>query len=140
MAKDGSESAFITKLSAISGKLMGNKFIVSIRDAFGAALPLSIIASFFVLINNLLLDPKIGVLKNIPGHQFITNVGIQAYNGTLGMMGLLVTFLIGYFLGKQLGSDGVLDGVISVAALVTLIPNIITVTSNSGKAFKLRPY
>ncbi|GEO46920.1 PTS sugar transporter subunit IIC [Companilactobacillus kimchii] len=136
MAKDGSESAFITKLSAISGKLMGNKFIVSIRDAFGAALPLSIIASFFVLINNLLLDPKIGVLKNIPGHQFITNVGIQAYNGTLGMMGLLVTFLIGYFLGKQLGSDGVLDGVISVAALVTLIPNIITVTSNSGKAFK----
>ncbi|MFC6177628.1 PTS sugar transporter subunit IIC [Companilactobacillus huachuanensis] len=136
MSKEGTDSAFITKLSSFSGKLTANKYIISIRDAFGAALPLTIIASFFVLINNLLLDPKIGLFKNIPGRQFITNIGIQAYNGTLGMMGLIVTFLIGYYLGKQLGSDGVLDGVISVAALVTLIPNIITITSNSGKAFK----
>lgn len=123
-------------LTKFSGALAGNTYLLAIRDAFGAALPLTIIASFFVLVNNLLLDPTIGILKNIPGHQFITNVGVQVYNGTLGMMGLLVTYLIGYYLGKKLGSNGVLDGVMSVVCMVILVPNELSITSVSGHVFK----
>lgn len=133
---DLKNSKLVENLQKFSGKLSSNRYLVAVRNAFGAALPLTIIASFFVLINNLLLDPTIGPLKNMPGHQFIINMGIQAYNGTLGMMGLLVTYLIGYYLGKELGSSGILDGIISVAAMVTLVPNEVSLTSISGKTFK----
>jgi PTS system cellobiose-specific IIC component len=127
---------FADKLSMLAGKVAANRYIVAIRDAFASTIPVTIAAAVFVLINNLLLNPDTGLLKGIPGREFISNICIQGYNGTLGVLGLMITFLIGYRLAKTFGSDGALEGIVGVACLVTLVPNVVNVTDTAGKNFE----
>lgn len=124
----------IGKLTELAGKFANNKYISAIRDAFANTIPITITAAFFLLINNVLLDPKTGLLKAMPGREFIANIGIQAYNGTLGMLGLLVTFMIGAKLAKEFHFDEIIAGIISIACFVALIPNHLLTTTVTGKS------
>lgn len=127
---------FIDGLTRFAGKLSTNNYIMAVRDGFAGTIPITITAAFFLLINNVLLADKTGLLRNMPGHTFLTNIGVQAYNGTLGILTVLVTFLIGYRLAGYLKADGATAGIVSVACYVALIPNTITVTTMAGKAVK----
>ncbi|KRL14511.1 hypothetical protein FD09_GL000159 [Schleiferilactobacillus perolens DSM 12744] len=106
---------------------------MAIRDAFASTIPITITAAFFLLINNVLLAPKTGLLRDMPGHDQIMAVGVQAYNGTLGILTILVTFLIGYRLATYMDSDGPMAGIVSMASFVALVPNVLQVTTNAGK-------
>ncbi|GAB2028049.1 PTS sugar transporter subunit IIC [Lactovum odontotermitis] len=130
------KQSFSEKLSILAGKISANRYIVAIRDAFASTIPITITAAVFLLVNNLLLNPETGLLKGIPGRQFISDLSVQGYNGTLGVLGLMITFLIGYRLAKTYGSDGSLEGIVAVACLVTLIPNVVNVTDLKGKSFE----
>lgn len=123
-------------LSELAGRISTNRYIAAIRDAFAATIAITITAALFVLVNNLLLDPETGLIRGIPGREFISNLCVQGYNGTLGILGLLITFLIGFYLAKSFGSDGALEGVVGVACYVTLIPNKVTVPDLDGKEFQ----
>lgn len=130
------DNKFVESISRISGKIGSNKFILAIRDAFADTIPITITAALFLLINNVLLIPKTGILRNMPGHQIITNIGIQAYNGTFGILALSITFLIAARLAKSYGSrDGVTEGIVALASYVSLVPNTVKVLTLSGKSY-----
>lgn len=129
-------SRFIESLSIFAQKISNQKHIMAIRDAFAAMIPITIIAAFFLLVNNVLLDPKSGLLKGIPNVEHFLGIGTQIYNGTLGIMALMAAFLIGNFLAKSYGMEGRVEGVIAVAAYVVLIPANVPVTSTAGKSFE----
>ncbi|ETY72990.1 PTS beta-glucoside transporter subunit IIC [Lactiplantibacillus fabifermentans T30PCM01] len=124
---------FIDGLTKVAGKLSTNNYIMAVRDGFAGTIPITITAAFFLLINNVLLADKTGFLRNMPGHTILSNIGVQAYNGTLGILTVLVTFLIGFRLANYLKSDGATAGIVSVACYVALIPNTIAVTTMAGK-------
>ncbi|MBF7107909.1 PTS sugar transporter subunit IIC [Pediococcus pentosaceus] len=130
-------NTFVTKLTMIAGKISNNKYIAAIRDAFANTIPITITAAFFLLVNNVLLDPKTGFIKNMPGADFIRNVGTQAYNGTLGILGLLVTFMIGAKLAKEFKFDEVIARIVSVGSFIALIPNVITTATTTGSNVKI---
>ncbi|MBC1921031.1 PTS sugar transporter subunit IIC [Listeria grayi] len=124
---------FIEKLSVFSTVISSNKYIAAVRDAFASTIPLTIVASFFVLVNNLLLQPETGLLKGIPGRAILSEIGIQAYNGTLGILGIVVTFLIGYRLARAYGLEGPIEGAIALGCYLALVPNQISIPSITGK-------
>lgn len=79
-------SRFIEGLSIFAQKISSQKHIMAIRDGFAAMIPITIIAAFFLLVNNVLLQPENGLLKFIPNVENYLGVGIQVYNATLGMV------------------------------------------------------
>lgn len=125
-------SAFVDKLTLVAGTMSTNRYIVAIRDAFSYTIPITIAAAVFVLVNNVLLAEGTGFLAGIPFRKELSDLCIQGYNGTLGMLGLMLTFLLGANLGKTKGSDGFLEGIIALACYVTLIPNEIGITGLDG--------
>ena len=54
MEKTGwfNKDAFGEKAAYYANKLASNRYIAAIRDAFASTIPLTIIASVFILINN----------------------------------------------------------------------------------------
>ncbi|MFV0560560.1 MAG: PTS sugar transporter subunit IIC [Enterococcus sp.] len=120
------------KIAIYANKVSTNRYIGAIRDAFASTIPITIAAAFFVLVNNVLLPEETGLLRNIPGRAFLSEVCVQGYNGTLGILGLMVTFLIGYRLAKSYGSEGALEGIVALACYIALVPNTLSVTANNG--------
>lgn len=133
MDSENKSNKFIDGLTKFAGKIASNNYIMAVRDGFASTIPITITAAVFLLINNVLLEPKTGLLRGIPFHEQIMAVGTQAYNGTLVILTLLVTFLIGGKLAMYLHSDSMIGGIISVACYITLIPNILTIPTTAGK-------
>lgn len=124
------------KVAVLANKLSTNRYIGAIRDAFSSTIPITIASAFFVLVNNVLLSPDSGLLKGIPGRQFLSDLCVQGYNGTLGMLGIMVTFLIGYRLAKTYSFEGPLEGIVALACYITMIPNVVTVSNYSGESIE----
>ena len=131
MMKDGTfnKEALGEKLASYANKLASNRFIAAIRDAFASTIPITITAAFFLLINNVLLTEETGLLRGIPGRAMISEICVQAYNGTLGILGLMVTFLIGLRLARSYDADGALEGIVALAAY--------NVTGTNGKGLEI---
>ena len=134
MMKDGAlnKEALGEKVAYYSNKVASNRYIAAIRDAFASTIPLTIIASVFILINNLLLDPTNGLFKSFGDFVALREIGGQIYNGTMGILGLVVTFLIGLHLAKSFGKEGYLEGVIALVCFVILNPSTITAYTPTG--------
>lgn len=127
------DSGMVMKLTIFANKIASQRYIIAIRDAFASTIAITIVAAFFLLVNNVLLNPTTGLLRNMPGRDFISEISIQAYNGTLGILGLLVTFLIGYRLAKTYDLEGSVEGIIAVASYVAVVPNVLSVYTTAGK-------
>lgn len=97
------------KLMIIADKMGSNRYLGAIRDAFIMAVPLTISASFAVLINNVffannlpwgLTNPEYwpaGVVETISNIKFIFNT-IEF--GTLNIMSFLIVIALSYLLSK----------------------------------------
>lgn len=120
------------KVALLANRVSVNRYIAAIRDAFASTIPITITAAFFLLVNNVLLAEGTGLLRGIPGRAMISEICIQAYNGTLGILGIMVTFLIGVRLARSYDSDGALEGIVAIAAYISLVPNIIPVSGLDG--------
>jgi len=121
------ENKFINGLAGFAGKLATQRHVMAIRDAFIMTVPITIAASIFVLINNVVLNPEIiPAVANLPFVDKLSEICVQVYNGTIGILGLLITFLIGYNLAKTYKMDGPIEGIMSVACYVALVPNILS--------------
>ncbi|MBO0431151.1 PTS transporter subunit EIIC [Enterococcus sp. DIV0660C] len=123
-------------IALYANKISTNRYIAAIRDAFASTIPITIASAFFVLINNVLLAEETGLLREIPGRTFLSELCVQGYNGTIGMLGIMVTFLIGYRLARSYGNDGALEGIIALACYITLIPNTLTIVGNNGESIQ----
>ena len=64
-------------LGPIANKFSSNRYLAAIRDGFITVMPLVIIASFFVLINNVVLDSTNGLLGNLGNFDTYKDIGVS---------------------------------------------------------------
>lgn len=107
-------------LGPIANKVSSQRYLVAIRDGFITVMPLVIIASFFVLINNVVLDSTNGILKWIRNFDTYKDIGASAYNGTLGFLSVFLAFGVAYKLADHYEMDQIGTGFVSVASTVAL--------------------
>lgn len=98
-------------------------------------MPLVIIASFFVLINNVVLDSTNGLLGNLGNFDTYKDIGVSVYNGTLGFLSIFLAFGVAYKLANYYDMDGIGTGFVGVASTVALMPGAITVGGETVGAF-----
>ena len=109
-------------LGPIANKFSSQKYLVAIRDGFITVMPLVIIASFFVLINNVILDSTNGILKSLVNLDQYKEIGVSVYNGTLGFLSIFLAFGVAYKLADHYEMDQIGTGFIGVASTVALMP------------------
>ncbi|MFV0393887.1 MAG: PTS sugar transporter subunit IIC [Coprobacillaceae bacterium] len=125
------ENRFVDKLVEVAGKVSTQRHVKAIRDAFSTAIPVTIVSAVFLVINYVVIG-QIDGLGDTAFGQFIAQVGNQVSIGTLNILGLLITFLIGYYLAKTYGYEGVLEGVMAVVCFVTLAPSTVNFVAENG--------
>lgn len=109
----------------IAGRIGAQRHLVAIRDGFVAIMPLIIVGSIAILINNF---PPLGNfefvewMNGIFGDGNWQTVGGSIWNGTFAVLGLLIAFSIAYNLAKSYDIDGLSAGLISAAAYIMLVP------------------
>src|SRR5690625_658376 len=131
------DNKFISGLLSGANKFANQRHIAAIRDGFIDLMPLTIIASFWVLINNMVLNPDTGLLNFIPNIGMFTEIGGYVYNATLGILAILIAFTTGSRLARSYGQDGAVGGYKGVASFVTLLPSTVIVNSLEGDVFEV---
>ncbi|MUK89702.1 PTS lactose transporter subunit IIC [Ornithinibacillus sp. L9] len=113
------------KFIEIAGRIGAQRHLVAIRDGFVAIMPLIIVGSLAVLVNNF---PPFGkfdfvqILNGIFGDGNWQEVGGSIWNGTFAVLGLLIAFSVAYNLAKSYETDGLGAGLLSAAAYIMLVP------------------
>ena len=120
----------VDKFTMLASKLGNEVHLRSLRDAFATIMPLYILAGLAVLINNT-------VFQWLFSGDTLTSVqywGTLIVNGTLNISSLLIAPVIGYMLSQNKGYENPLAAaVISLATLVVMMPNTISITPLDGK-------
>lgn len=104
------------KFVPVAGKIGSQRHLASIRDGFVGIMPIVLAGSFAVLLNNT-LGAWIPGLGNILGP-----INGNVWWGTLGMLGLLVTFSVAFNLAKSYDVDGLSAGLVAVASFIVTLP------------------
>ena len=123
------DSKFVEKFTMFASKLGNEIHLRSLRDAFATIMPLYILAGLAVLINNTVFQWILSG-DTLTGAQYW---GTLIVNGTLNISSLLVAPVIGYMLSQNKGYENPLAAaVISLSALVMMMPNVIGITPIGG--------
>ncbi|MFS1030242.1 PTS sugar transporter subunit IIC [Enterococcus casseliflavus] len=129
------KTQFVDKMMVFANKFSSQRHIAAIRDGFVALIPITIIASFWVLINNLILSPTNGLLKSINGAAQWMDLGNQVYNSSLGVLAILIAATIGYKLASSYQEDGLFGAVMGVISFFLVLPAQNAITDANGKSF-----
>ncbi|PLS36774.1 PTS lactose transporter subunit IIC [Carnobacterium maltaromaticum] len=103
-----------------ASKIGAQRHLVAIRDAFMVTMPLMILGSLAVLLNNLPIPGFQELMNSIFGGEAWKGFGGSVWNGTFAILSVLIAFLIAHNLLKGYGKDGVAGGVVSVASFFAL--------------------
>ncbi|MGL4737849.1 MAG: PTS sugar transporter subunit IIC [Cellulosilyticaceae bacterium] len=126
--------AFMDKyIVPYAAKMGAQKHLVAVRDAFIAMIPITMIGSLAVLINNIPFDPYQAFMANIFGEGWKTLTN-DIWFGTLALMAIFLVMGVGYNLAKAYNEDGLQSALIAVAAFFILIPQTATITPEVGEA------
>jgi len=109
-------------LLPIADKLNNNRYLTSLRDGFMVALPLIIFGSIFVVIANLPFLDKVISAEAFTAYQ---NALGPASAATLSLMGLFVIVGIGYKLTEYYKGEAIYGGVIAIASLLIMTPQVL---------------
>ncbi|WP_214820921.1 MULTISPECIES: PTS sugar transporter subunit IIC [unclassified Exiguobacterium] len=128
----------MNKFIEIAGRIGSQRHLVAIRDGFVSVMPLIIVGSLAVLINNfpavnigsLSLD-FVGSMNSLFGEGNWQGLGGSIWNASFAILGLLIAFSIGYNLARSYGIDGLAAGILSLASYIMLVP----VTADWGLSF-----
>ncbi|WP_182199685.1 PTS sugar transporter subunit IIC [Paraliobacillus salinarum] len=119
------DNRFVQRFIEIAGRIGAQRHLVAVRDGFVAIMPLIIIGSLAVLLNNFpAFGPVdlVGFLNSIFGEGNWQNVGGTVWNGSFAVIGLLIAFSVAYNLAKSYDLDGLAAGLISIASFIMLVP------------------
>lgn len=131
---DAQNSPMVNKMLSVANKISTQKHMMAIRDAFIALMPATIIASFWVLVNNLLLSPTNGLFKSVKWLTDLSAIGNQIYNATLGILAILVAFTIGEKLAENYQDDSpMFGGVFGVICFFIMLPAQLKIATVDGK-------
>ncbi|MBM6614769.1 PTS sugar transporter subunit IIC [Desemzia sp. RIT804] len=103
-----------------ASKIGAQRHLVAIRDSFIVTMPLMILGSLVVLINNLPITMYQNFMNNIFGEELWKSFGGNVWNGTFGILSILIAFLVAHNLSKSYDKDGIAAGVVSVASFFAL--------------------
>ncbi|ODJ52222.1 PTS lactose transporter subunit IIC [Brochothrix thermosphacta] len=107
------------KFVPIAAKIGTQRHLIAVRDGFVTLMPLTILGSFAVLINNLPIKAYQNLMDKIWPHDVWTQWGGNMWNATFGFMSILIAFTVAYHLARGYNKDGLSAGVISVATYLT---------------------
>lgn len=117
-------------LEPVAEKLAGNRVLSAIKDGFIAIMPLLIIGSFAVVLNSVILDwgkdslwYNLGIKISTDTADAIAEykaIGGFVWQGTLAIIGLLVSFTIAYSYSKHSKQDGLSAGVLGIASFMAV--------------------
>lgn len=110
-------------LLPIADRLASNRYLSAIRDGFIAILPIMIVGSFFVLLNNVIIGPN-GFTNKLFGMEFtkLTELGGAIVPATMSIMALILTFTTAKALCEHYGEETSIVPSIAVVSLVILMP------------------
>ncbi|WP_010096091.1 PTS cellobiose transporter subunit IIC [Ornithinibacillus scapharcae] len=114
-------SVFEDKFLPVAGRIGSQRHLVAIRDGFAAILPLIIIGSLAVLINNLPIEPFQNFMVNVFGESW-KDLGGYIWNGTFAIISLVVAIGVSYSLARAYNVDALAASLVSVASLIILSP------------------
>lgn len=108
------------KLLPVAARLGNNKALVSIRDGITLTIPLLLIGSLLIVIASF----------PIPGwEKYLGDIGVADYlwkgvDSSFGLLGLVASFGIAYFMARQYKVDGIPAGIVSLSSFITVTPFI----------------
>ncbi|HFD0023274.1 TPA: PTS sugar transporter subunit IIC [Streptococcus pneumoniae] len=108
------------KLLPVAARLGNNKALVSIRDGITLTIPLLLIGSLLMVIASF----------PIPGwEKYLGDIGVADYlwkgvDSSFGLLGLVASFGIAYFMARQYKADGIPAGIVSLSSFITVTPFI----------------
>ncbi len=108
------------KLLPVAARLGNNKALVSIRDGITLTIPLLLIGSLLMVIASF----------PIPGwEKYLGDLGVAGYlwkgvDSSFGLLGLVASFGIAYFMARQYKVDGIPAGIVSLSSFITVTPFI----------------
>ncbi|WP_245808950.1 PTS sugar transporter subunit IIC [Shouchella patagoniensis] len=108
----------------VAGKIGAQRHLVAIRDGFVSVIPLIIIGSFAILLNNFPLpniDRYQAFMMGIFGENF-TMFGGNIWDASYAILAVLVTMSISYHLARSYSVDGLSAAILSVSTLVMISP------------------
>ena len=107
-------------LAPAAARISEQRHLASLRDGLISIVPFLIIGSLVVMILNLPITgwSELAVIK------FIKPYGVNIWNGTMGIASLLAAFGIGASLAQKYKMDATIGGLMSVAALVAVTPEV----------------
>ncbi|MGE8035163.1 PTS lactose transporter subunit IIC [Lysinibacillus sp. KCTC 33748] len=107
------------KFVPVAARVGNQRHLVAIRDGFITIMPLTIVGSLAVLVNNLPIKFYQNALDAIWKHETWTQWGGNIWGATFGILSLLLAFTIAYNLAKSYDKDGLSAGVISLSSYMT---------------------
>lgn len=117
-------------------KLGNNRELVAIRDGFLVSTPLLIVASIFLVIANFPIPGYSELVAQVFGSDWESHLS-PIINATFSCVGLLGAVGIGYSYGRQLDTDAIASGAVSLVSFVILAPQVHPEFVNgAGDAFK----
>ncbi len=115
----------------VAGKIGAQRHLVAVRDAFVAMIPLTMIGSLAVLLNNLPIDAYQDAMVNIFGEGWTTLNG-NLWWGSLAIMALFLLIGVSYFLAKSYNENEIQAVMIAVGCFFVLIPQVAAITNEAG--------
>lgn len=122
-------------MSKTADKLGNNKVLIAFRDGFMVSMPLVIVASIFLVIANFPVQGYKEFVAQFLGQGWNKTID-TIVDSTFSIIAMLGAIGIGYQYAKQLESDGISGGAVSLVCFLILTPKSHTAYVNeAGNAF-----
>lgn len=118
------------KFVPLASKIGSQRHLIAIRDAFISIMPLAIVGSLAMLVNNFPVVYYQEYMVGVFGVEW-TSFSNYIYSGTFAIISLLIVFSISYNLADSYDKDPLLAALISFSAF------IITIIQSSAQGFRI---
>lgn len=120
--KQNKMMAFIeSNIMPIAGRIGSQRHLIAIRDGFIAIMPLIIIGSLAILVNNFPIPAFQNFMTGLFGEGW-TAVGGAIWNGSFALLSLLAVAAVSFKLAESYHTDGLSAALIGIGAFAVLTP------------------
>lgn len=104
----------------LASRIGSQRHMVAIRDGFISIIPLVIIGSLAILVNNFPIKAYQDYMSSLFGHSW-TSFAVYLYNGTFAIISLLIVFSISHNLARSYQAEPLPAELVSLIALIILL-------------------
>ena len=114
----------------VAAKIGSNKFLVAIRDAFVAIMPITMTGAIATLLNVFFRDlpnsywPDLHIAENM---SWLISINGNVWWATLAMLSLAFVFALGYQVAKTYKTDALAGGLVAFASYIAVTPQVATI-------------